>query len=347
MPLKLTSWNIKDSTDLIGTNLSAVDIDRRNRVRNTIVEIDPDILCMIEGPKGESAVTSFANDVLAGNWVPILLQGSNDQLGARDDDYLVKGSQWIWFLVKADLAAQCRLQEPAVWREYVGAKTWKVHYWGDLRPSRHSHYRHPQVLIVETDQGEELEIVGLHLKSKINRKPITRDQQGNIVGAYLEVALKARVKLASEARDVRAYFNKRFDQNPDPAIIVMGDVNDGVGQDYFESLYLFFDLISNLQGNVMNAERFLNHALFDFPGDLRWSAKYPDKIKKLSARENPLLIDHILMTQALVRDRFPLRANARAGSVEHEAFDRGNVGASAKRRTSDHRPVSVVLSDQA
>lgn len=344
MPLKLTSWNIKNANSLASSNLNPTNSDRRARIQDTIDEIDPDVLCLIEGPKGESRITAFANHVLKGRWEPILLP--NDGRSAQDQDrmYQTSGTQWIWFLAKPSLAAQCRIQDPTVWRSYVGSKSWKVHYWGKVRASRYDHYRHPQVLILDLGSGVELEIVGLHLKSKINKNKITKDQDKNLTGPYLDEALKARIKLASQARDVRAYLNKRFDQGTDAAILLMGDINDGPGQDYFERLYLFFDLISNLQGSVMDSDRFLNHALFDFQSNLRWTARYDDELLDIPADRNPLLLDHILMTQALVNGSHSLQAQPHSGSVEHKAFDRGNAGASSSRKTSDHRPVSILLS---
>jgi len=345
MPLKVTSWNVEHSARLTGNNLNATNSERRERVRATIEDIDPDILCMIEGPRGEAAVAAFAQDVLGGAWVPALLQGPNDALGDRDRDYDTSGTQWIWFLVRQSLAGRCRLQAPAVWQSFVGRTRWQVHYWGKETPTPHDHYRHPQVLIKDIGHGRELEIIGLHMKSKINRETLVRDEEGNIIGEYLEEALEARVKLATEARNVRAYIDARFGQIPDPGILVLGDANDGPGQDYFERLYMFFDLVSNLQGNIMNAERFFNHALFDFPVDLRWTAKYRDAVQGIPASQNPLLIDHILMSQPLVSGALPLVVRERAGSVEHQAFERQNAGASESRKSSDHRPISLLLDD--
>jgi hypothetical protein len=161
----------------------------------------------------------------------------------------------------------------------------------------------------------------------------------------VQEALEARVKLATEARNIREYIAAKFRQVPDPAIVVLGDCNDGPGQDYFETQYLFFDLITNIQGDVLIAERFFNHALFDFPGELRWSARYRDDVLGIPASRNPLLLDHLLMSQPLVRGVLPIVANAHAGRVEHEAFERHNAGATSARKTSDHRPVSCTFDD--
>ncbi len=125
----------------------------------------------------------------------------------------------------------------------------------------------------------------------------------------------------------------------------MGDCNEGPGHDYFETQYLFFDLLSNLQGDVTLAERFFNHALFDFPPDLRWTAKYADEVVGIPSSKNPLLLDHILISQPLCRGALPIVANPHAGCVEHEAYERHNQGSNAATRTSDHRPVSCVFEE--
>ncbi len=340
MSLKLCSWNIEHSGRLASSSPSNLDKERIRRVRQTLNEVDPDIICLLEGPKGETAIHAFCENALENKWKPVFLPGLGD--GSSDSEYMIKGTQWIWYLAREPWLTNCTLQPPEVWTSFTGQKTWKTHYWGKLKPKRHTHYRHPQVLRVDIG-GEIIELIGVHLKSKINKKPLTRDPDGNIIDPYLETALIARVKLATEARDVRRYIEARFDQSPAPGIFIMGDANDGPGQDWFEDRYMFFDLISNLEGNVLNADRFFNHALFDFPAHLRWSAKYRNAVQGIPASQNPLLIDHILMSQPLVNGSLPMQVEAHAGAVEHESFDRGNAGASVKERTSDHRPISVVL----
>ena len=249
----------------------------------------------------------------------------------------------IWFLVRPPLLEQCQLQHPSVWRAFTGQPSWPVHYWGALAASTHRHYRHPQVLVLDLGGDVQIELIGLHLKSKINLNKLELDADGNPTGAFLAEALRARVNLATEALDVRRYIDAKFDQKPAPGLLLMGDGNDGPGRDFFESRYLFFDLVSNLQGDVVRAERYFNHALFDFPERLRWTARYDDAIGGVKAANNPLLIDHIMMSQALCRGQLPLVAQAHAGAVEHEAFERGNAGATVSQRSSDHRPVSLTL----
>ena len=340
MSLLIATWNLEHAARLVTQNPSDNVLERRRRIRETLESIAPDILCIQEGPRGEQAIVDFCSQVLNDRWLPVLLRQNGEAVGLRDGEYQLKGTQWIWFLVKDEMISKCRLQSPLVWQEFVSGKTWKVNYWGIEKTSRHSHYRHPQVLILDIGNNQEIEFIGVHLKSKINTKRIVRDADDNLVGEFVTTALTARIKLATEARNIRNYINTKFMQLEHPGIVVMGDCNDGPGQDLFENQYLFFDLISNLQGEVILAERFFNHALFDYSGELRWTAKYRDRIKKISAKNNPLLLDHILISQPLCSGKLSLMVNEHAGKVEHEEFERNNVGSNSKTRTSDHRPVT-------
>jgi hypothetical protein len=344
MPLKVATWNLENSSKLVSNNPSPDVLNRRQRIRNTIESINPDILCIQEGPKGEIAIDVFCAQVLNQQWVPILLRQSGQALGIQDKEYKIAGDQWIWFLVKASLEKKCRLQSPQVWQNFTGMKTWKVNFWGNVKPSRHSHYRHPQVLIYDLDNGQRLEIIGVHLKSKFNTNPITRDGNGNLIGDYLNDAISSRIKMATEARDVRQYVAAKFDQVAHPGIMIMGDCNDGPGQDYFEENYLFFDLINNLQGSVLISERFFNHALFDFPDDLCWTVKFEDKFANPPGLQS-ILLDHILISQPLCRGELPLVVKEYAGRIEHEAYKEFNAGSNSKTKTSDHCPVSCKLDD--
>lgn len=188
-------------------------------------------------------------------------------------------------------------------------------------------------------------MAGLHLKSKINMAPWNGDLAGS--PEHVREAVEARIKLTTEALNVRYYLEERFDQNVDAAIFLMGDLNDGPGKDLWEEVFFFHDLVGNLQGDVFLARRFLNHALFDFEEEHRWSAEFEDTYHP--GRTIRVLIDHILFTQRLVRRevRKHLWVEARAGSVAHELHAAVNASLPANVHTSDHRPVvcRVALQD--
>lgn len=338
MRLKVTNWNIEHLGRVLARPTSPNNRRRLGLIADEIKAIEPDILAIEEGPKGENAICQFATDTLGGFLEPVLLP-DNIPPASRPGAYKTRGTQWIWFLVRPELRDRVRLQSPTVYQYCTGRSRWDVHYWGKYKHEKHSHYRHPQVLVL-TWNGEDIEFVGVHLKSTINRVPVNPKPDGTPSDAYVDEAIKARIKLATEAAELRRYIAAKFAQKPNPGIVVLGDCNDGPGKDYFEERYLFFDLISNIQGHILASEEFLNHALFDFQGNLRWTARYRDQVTGKSAKQNPLLLDHILFSQPLVDGSLPLQVNAHAGLVEHEIHERIDAEATSRTKTSDHRPVS-------
>ena len=329
--LKVTSWNVEWLDKLFDT-IDSKKQKRIDAIKKEILDIDADVLCMLESLKGEAKIDAFCTDVLDNKYVAVKAIGN---------DYKIQGRQWIWFLVKTELRDRASLLPTKIYDEFSNA-SWDVHYWGDFEVAKHKHYRHPQVLILEW-QNTRLELIGLHTKSKFVRSGKSSwNAGGDKQKAFIKDAIKARIKMTTEVANVRDYINTKFEQVPNPAIMVMGDLNDGPGKEFFEKQYIFFDLLSNLQGNVFEAERFLNHALFDFEDNLRWSVNFQDFIDEF--RDPHILLDHILFTQSLVDGSLPIIIESKAGYVEHEIHDLINANNPKYANTSDHKPVSVVIS---
>jgi hypothetical protein len=330
--MKLTTWNIEHFGKLLVNQGQTNAQERLRLISREIRQIDPDILCIIEAPGDPILIDSWIqtpaeNGGLDGKYRIAMIEGtetaiSNSPFNARKSlqnlygmmGTDLTGSQWIWFILKTKVYNECfvEVQKPAVWQGLTGLKTWSVNYWGSYTGTRLQHWRHPQTLILNIE-GYVVEVIGVHLKSKINRKKAF-SSDNVLSNEYIDEALKARVKLATEAFDIRMYIEQRFQQEGNPFIIVLGDLNDGPGREYFEKQYMYFDLVSNIQGDIFFSSRFLNHALFDYEEHLRWSTEFNDSIEKW-ALENvqnynqvsraidvtrQQLIDHILFTQAFV-----------------------------------------------
>jgi hypothetical protein len=325
--LKLTTWNVEWLDKLLVDAPTPTQQRRLGNLMREVRGLDADVLCLIEGPKGEAKIRAFCDQL--GGWEPVL---------ASDGAYATQGQQWLWFLVKPAWRERAALLPVAAWDAFAGAG-WDVNYWGEVDSERHRHYRHPQVLVLDV-AGTRVEVIGLHLKSKfVNRGESLWRGTPEDRATFVREALKARVKLATEAANVRAYIDAKFAQVSNPALFVVGDLNDGPGKEYFERQFLFFDLVGTLQGDVFFARRFLNHALFDLADELRWTVRFDDFVDP--ARDPRILLDHILFTQGLVDGSLPLRVDAGAGWVEHEVHALVNAGEPANARTSDHAPVSV------
>lgn len=326
--IKITSWNVEHLDRLTKDNLSDKEEKRRDAIVREINELSPDIFCLLEGPKGEEAIDRVTNDLLDGEWVAVK---------SPDGIYDINGKQWIWFLVRKKYENKTSLLPTKEWDSLAG-KSWGYYPWGEFEEKRHSHYRHPQVLVLDWD-GFRVEFIGLHLKSKFinNGKTMWKEDKEQ----FIRKALSARIKMTTEATNVRAYIDAKFKDNEKPAIFVMGDFNDGPGKEYFEEKFLFFDLISNIQGDIFHSNRFLNHALFDFPDDTKWTVYFEDFV---DPDRNPrILLDHILFTQGLVDGSLPWKVKEHAGKVEHEIHNSINSSLPEGIQTSDHRPVSLVV----
>lgn len=331
--IKITSWNVEHLDELLNANLSINDQKRKNGIIQEMQAIDADIFCILEGPKGAAAIDQLTSDFFGNDYIAIK---------SPDGKYDTLGTQWIWFIVKKELANKCTLLETHTYDTFAGGRVWPVHYWGSFTKENHQHYRHPQVLILDVF-GQRVEFIGLHLKSKfVNGGSTDWKAGGTRKEDFIKGAIKARIKLTTEASNVRRYIEKKFEQVENPAIFVLGDLNDGPGKEHFESLYLHFDLLNNIQGDIFRASQFLNHALFDFSDQLRWSYAVDDFV---TGSKEKILIDHIMFTQALVNWTLPnVCVEPKAGKVEHEIHDLVNATLNRNQKTSDHKPVSVVLS---
>ncbi len=326
--IKISSWNVEHLDRLTKDNLSVKENKRRDAIIREINELSPDILCLLEGPKGEDFIDQVTDDLLDGEWFAVK---------SPDGIYEIKGNQWIWFLVRKKYKNKTSLLTTREWDSLAG-KSWVYHPWGEFKEKRHSHYRHPQVLVLKWN-GLKVEFIGLHLKSKFinNGETIWNEDKEQ----FIREALSARIKMTTETTNVRAYIDAKFKDNEKPAIFVMGDFNDGPGKEYFEENFLFFDLISNIQGDIFCANKFLNHALFDFPDNHKWTVYFEDFVDP--DRDPHILLDHILFTQGLVDGSLPWKINEHAGKVEHEIHDSINSSLPKGIRTSDHKPVSLVV----
>ena len=331
-------------------------------LRAEILEIDADILFLMEAVPGSADMTAFRDEYLPE--YKLMTHPNGD-----DRTYGIQGEQWLWFLVKPALAQATRasLLDIATWKSYTADESKLSHNDGKWQFSApqldnrektvganvrrsHSHYRHPQILVMDYE-GVRVEIIGAHFKSKHiglsvpARRPEETDKAYHDrpdVAWFMANAHVARAKLSTEAMDVRYYIDKRFSQEELPIIMVIGDLNDGPGKELLEREYLLHDLISVLQGDVFFARKFLNHGLFDYPQHLRWTAIFEDKLDP--GRSPNILLDHIVFTEALSRRGIgPLLVEPRSGFVEHEIHDRINSTQPANAKTSDHRPVSQIV----
>jgi hypothetical protein len=234
--VKLSTWNIEHLSRLLPEPPANRKLKLRG-IADEIASIDPDILCIIEGPGNLPDLQAWVQspEGLANRYHVATIAGTDEilqQNPANPRQALQKlyamqgnnmsGNQWIWFLVRDGLfqESDAHILNPKVWQDLTKQSVWPVHYWGKPESASHSHWRHPQTLIMKI-AGSEIEIIGCHLKSKINMmKPF--DEAGNLTTDFVTEALRARIRLATEAYKIRRYIDRRFEQESSPRIFVCG-----------------------------------------------------------------------------------------------------------------------------
>ena len=362
---KLVTWNLEHADRLV-TALDSTTTrtreraeDRADAIRDEIAALAPDILLVQEGPMGEARARAFFERVAPGH--DLVVRGDDDRKAYGMQGNRISGGQWLWFLIGKGAPITGTLlhldsRRALVERESQGAH--KGGEWGvsfprlegdhvELRVEEtHSHWRHPQVLLATVD-GHPVEIVGAHLKSKFSRvRPVGDPHDDAFFSqnpALVADIVTSRIKLATEAADIRHYVDQRFAENASAAIVIAGDFNDGPGKERIERRFLYHDLIGALQGEVFFARRFLNHALFDAPETERWSVHFEDDLDP--GRDPRILLDHILFSQSFTGNPqvtpFAFRAPRGGGKVEHDVHHAVNGARPSWAETSDHKPVSM------
>ena len=170
--------------------------------------------------------------------------------------------------------------------------------------------------------GEQpLQLIVAHTKSNfINmgrelwENPATRQ-------AFIVEALTNRRRISAEGMRIRRYLDARLAVDAAAPIIVLGDLNDGPGLDYFEELYLTHNVTDIVVGSAFRPEWQFTHAQHDVPAAERYTAVFEDFVPTRVMRR--LLLDHILLLSPGVR--------ARARSATPSTTPRWSTAASAVR----------------
>jgi endonuclease/exonuclease/phosphatase family metal-dependent hydrolase len=279
--------------------------------------IDADVIAIQEGPSRTAELALFVDTYLDGDYA--FFHGDSG------------GQQKLALLYRS---AAGTLVEP---EDLV--TDWEADVDGDAILDRYRFTRTP--LVVDLVAGENpLQLVVAHTKSNfINmgrelwENPATRQ-------AFVVEALTNRRRISAEGMRIRRYLDHRLAADPDVAIIVLGDLNDGPGLDYFEERYLTHNVTDIVVGSAFRPEWQFTHAQHDVPAAQRYTAVFEDFIPTREIRR--LLLDHILLSPGLEARRLP-----GSGAIRHAEFDAQVVDGGVRRqdRPCDHRPVTVDLRD--
>lgn len=294
------------------------------RLAGTIEAIDPQILAIQEAPSRESELALFVEEYLDG--YEFFLSDAG-------------GQQKLALLYKPDAVDSATLSRH---EEIAGLiDEWQADVDGDAILDGYAFTRTPLVVDLVVG-GNPLQVVVAHMKSNfINEgrelweNPATRQ-------TYVVAALKNRRRISTEGKRTRSFLDARVEADPNAAIIVLGDLNDGPGLDYFEDHYITHNVTDIIAGSVFAPENAFAHAQHDVPAAQRFTAEFEDFVPEPQVKR--LLLDHVMVSPGLLGSG-GLRKSDSSGAVYHAEWEANVSGTGEDRndRPTDHRPVGVDL----
>lgn len=200
----------------------------------------------------------------------------------------------------------------------------------------YKHYRAPlelQVLTLDSPQKEIARVIVAHTKSKgiFDSVDIARFEQ---------LSERNRKKLYAECLSIRERCDQWLSDEPKRNVVVMGDINDGAGMDYYERRFSR-SAVELLMGDPWLPDLQMKHVLpkpkIGSKGWVPYSSDFRDTLTEYTVN---VLIDHILVSLGTkVADAVIWNPHLKSNS--------GDVGIQAVKQeldtASDHYPVMATL----
>lgn len=300
-----------------------------SRLAGLINAIGADVVALVEAPSRAAELALFVNRYLSAN-------------GAATYRFLLGdsgGSQKLAVLFKPQAAS---LELIASTELSLLLEPWEADVDGDAVLDEYRFTRTPLACQAQV-AGVQLEVIVAHLKSNFINRGQEQWQDPARRPDFIKAALRNRRRIATEAMRIRNYLEQRLNDDRDAAMIVLGDLNDGPGQDYFEERYLAHNVTDIVVGSPYRPERLFNHAQTDVAEVDRYSAVFDDFVTEEPNKR--LLLDHILLSPTLTAANGVLTKVPGSGRIEHDAWAAQVDGDGIRRdqRATDHRPAAVVL----
>jgi endonuclease/exonuclease/phosphatase family metal-dependent hydrolase len=305
-----TKFKDRESNKMIDTATVA------SKVANLIGSINPDILAIQEGPSEKKEMQLFIDTYLGD-------QGYKCEIGSDGS------SQKIHLLYKEGKFASAK-KVNAVY------DAWEFDKDGDYDLENIKFTRTPlemdfEVNSSDRDSGEKrLKVISVHLKSPFVQNGQQMWKNPDTRRFYIAEALQSRRRTLTEATEIRKRIDSVLDKKPD--IVILGDMNDGPGKEYFEKFLLGMDITGELLGNVYYPKNIFRTTL---DPDKDYTVIFDDFVENEPNKK--ILLDRILISPSFI-------SSPDAARVEHNAYDSQVTDPESREgRPSDHRPVSIDL----
>lgn len=282
--------------------------DVASKVAGLIKSLKSDILSIQEGPSTKGEMLLFINDYLNNSYkCEISKDGS---------------SQKLFILYKDGLFDQVK-------KVNTTYDPWEFDKDGDYKLDTVNFTRTPLEMDFTINQ-KTLKIVTVHLKSLFVNKGQELWTNIETRNFYIAASLQNRKRILTEAIKLREYVDSTLSQSPN--MIILGDMNDGPGREYFEKYLLGMDITSELLGNIYFPKNIFSTTL---DPDNDYSVIFDDFVSNMPERK--ILLDRILISPSLIDI-------VNESLVNHDTFDSVTTDINKRDgRPSDHRPVSLSI----
>lgn len=303
--IKIASWNIYFSHELISYKNGIYEVKRKKRtqnITNIIKKIDPHILGIIECMSPGNLL--FFRDQFFPNY-SVIIEGERQKLN-------------LGIIFKEDVLDVKKVEfDKEQWKDKLG---------DDPRPVFYKWARVPLIVkAIHKETGSQFIVAVVHPKSKkiYSKNPLEREKE----------ALKNRKRIVAEGRRLHTILWQmaKDEGTPFNKFIVMGDINDGPWFDKYEARILRSGVESYI-GRVYEPDKILHSFV-----DLSDEQGIPTTPKSWGASQ----LDHILYTHDISHgDGLPL-VKPDSGRVRDDLvdFDKG----SGKKIDSDHCPIELTI----
>ena len=329
--LNLCSYNIENFTDLFENDNSLKTapqaVERCQAIADVLKHIDSDLIGIVEAPRSRSS---------SGQSTTIKLENFARVHGLRTDKamtgYLSAGSQEIALLY--DSTKVRASHAPGGNARSKSNPKFDGDFYFDTDDDRikevYSHYRPPlEAKITVKESGRSFRLLVVHTKSKgifnsVDLLHLERESRRN--------SLKIFAECSWIRRRVDEFLKKDWD------VVVMGDVNDGPGMDFYEMRYGKSG-VEVIMGSNYEPDRILRN----FAGKPKWTRNgwRPSTVRfkdRITGTYINVLIDHILTSPGL-------KASGPDSYIiwnPHETRTASEIR-EALVMASDHYPVSLTL----
>jgi len=321
--LKIATWNIENMNNYFSGDKPKEDADSDNhfqQIRDVILGIDADILGIQEGPNKEIEMNRFLEKHLPGKYKTVIAS-PRDRHPINNTSY---SDRQISFILYRDDPKFTHNQIERT--EHDGPfADWRTTIDPEHPDSLYFHHRLPVEMDFTYDDGTKnftVRLLCLHTKSKKPNYAKPGDAKNN------------RRILLAQAIKIRDYIDSILDNDLNAPVIVVGDLNDGIGLDPFEYV-LGGDFVGILTGSVRMPYRLFDNACkIQILENLQEPGKHYSISFNADGEIQKILIDHILFSPYFKNNDLIEESTGKIREDLRNSFP----------NASDHTPIEAVFS---